>query len=55
VALREQPVAEAAARFAQARPTGAARLACILVTEHGKRSQRPLRLITPWDLPDLNG
>jgi hypothetical protein len=46
-----KPVAEAVARFAQARPTGAARLACVLVTEHGKRSERPLRLITPWDLP----
>ena len=50
-----QPVADAVARFAQARPTGAARLACVLVTEHGKRNQRPLRLITPWDLSDLNG
>lgn len=50
-----QPVADVVARFAQARPTGAARLACVLVTEHGKRSERPLRLITPWDLPDLNG
>jgi hypothetical protein len=50
-----QPVAEAVARFAQARPSGAARLACIVVTEHGKPTERPLRLITPWDLPDLNG
>ena len=50
-----QPVAEAVVCFAQGRPTGAARLACVLVTEHGKRSERPLRLITPWDLPDLSG
>jgi CBS domain-containing protein len=50
-----QPVAEAVARFARAQPSGAARLACVLVTEHGKRSERPLRLITPWGLPDLNG
>ena len=50
-----QPVAEAVGRFAQARPTGAARLACILVTERGRPNERPLRLITPWDLPDLNG
>jgi CBS domain-containing protein len=45
-----EPVAEAAARFAQARPAAAARLACILVSERGKARERPLRLITPWDL-----
>jgi hypothetical protein len=49
-----QPVANAVARFAQGRPTGAARLACVLVTEHGRRAERPPRLITPWDLPDFN-
>jgi CBS domain-containing protein len=50
-----RPVAEAVARFAQARPSGAARLACIVVTEHGNPTEQPLRLITPWDLPGLNG
>jgi CBS domain-containing protein len=50
---REDPVDAAIGAFEEAIANGIPRLQAILVTETGRPEERPLGIVTPWDLLDL--
>lgn len=53
VVARNATISDAAIAFAQAARGEYNNLYCVLITEHGKSSEKVLGIVTPWDLMHL--